>query len=331
MNASGADARPPARPVVECAATWCATIHGGDASPADHDACQRWRAEHPDHDLAYRRLEALWTGFDNATAFASPAAARQVIAGSLAKDKRASRTKTAATVLSAALAAVAVWTGLRIAPPAWLLADHRTRAGEWRVVNLPDHSRIILNTDSAIDVRYDNGQRLIELRRGEILVEVAKEAGGRPFIVQTPDGTAQALGTRYVVRLESDHTDVTVTESTVRACASMPVPCADLAAGQRARLSPMGVTALSAVEPEAAEAWARKSLAVDNQRLTRVLAELARYRSGRISFDPAELAGLRVSGVFPLDDTDRALQALTASLPLAIKRYTPLLLVVELR
>ncbi|CAB3676956.1 FecR family protein [Achromobacter pestifer] len=326
-----ADGPHPAQSIVERAAQWCATIHGGDATSAELDACRRWRAEHPDHELALRRLEAVWSGFDTAAACTSPVAARQIIAASLTPETRRPRAK-AAALLAAIVTAAAVWAGLRVAPPAWLLADHRTRTGEWRVVELPDHSRITLNTDSAIDVQYDGAQRLIALRRGEILVEVAKEASGRPFIVQTPDGTAQALGTRYVVRLASGHTDVSVTESIVRACtAAAPAACVQLASGQRARLSPAGVAGLPDVDPEAAQAWTHRSLAVDNQPLASVLDELARYRNGRISYDASALAGLRVSGVFPLDDTDRALQALLSSLPLTIRRCTPLLVVVEPR
>ena len=41
------------------------------------------------------------------------------------------------------------------------------------------------------------------------------------------------------------------------------------------------------------------------------------------------LAGLRVSAVLPLDDTDRALQLIADTLPLQIKTYTPWLVVIS--
>jgi transmembrane sensor len=44
------------------------------------------------------------------------------------------------------------------------------------------------------------------------------------------------------------------------------------------------------------------------------VAELGRYRRGVLRCDPA-VAGLRVSGAFPLDDTDRALQLLADTFP----------------
>jgi len=52
-------------------------------------------------------------------------------------------------------------------------------------------------------------------------------------------------------------------------------------------------------------------------RLEDFTAELARYRSGVVRCDPA-VADLRVSGVFSLRDTDRALENLTRGLPVDV-------------
>ncbi|CPK22023.1 signal transduction protein [Bordetella pertussis] len=60
---------------------------------------------------------------------------------------------------------------------------------------------------------------------------------------------------------------------------------------------------------------------VHGWRLDRLAAQLARYRLGVIRVDPA-VAGLRLSGVFPLDDAERALAAVRQSLPIEIRRHT---------
>lgn len=314
--------------VLAHAAQWMATLRDESASDVDREACLRWRAADPEHERVYRRLEALWGDFDRAATFDSPAAARRILEQAVRK-RRTSRRALGASALALLICGVGLW---RMAPPAWLLADHHTRVGEWRVIELDDHSRITLNTDSAIDVRFDSRRRLITLRQGEILVDVAHEAAGRPFVVETPDGTAQALGTRYAVRRGDGHTDVTVAESRVRACARAPEPvCADLAAGQRARLAGGRVGGAEAVDAEQALAWTRRSLVVDNQPLADVLAELGRYRAGRLQYDAGALAGLRVSGVFPLEAPDQALASLAASLPIAVSRYTPWLVIVRRR
>jgi transmembrane sensor len=51
------------------------------------------------------------------------------------------------------------------------------------------------------------------------------------------------------------------------------------------------------------------------------VTELARYRSGHVACDPA-VAGLRVSGTYPLADTDRVLAILGKSLPVAVEYRT---------
>src|SRR2546427_8064244 len=73
-------------------------------------------------------------------------------------------------------------------------------------------------------------------------------------------------------------------------------------------------TGWSTVQPAgpADDAWSRGQLWVDNQRLDDFLAELNRYRPGWLHADPA-VAGLRFSGVFPLDEGDRKSTRLNSS------------------
>ncbi|MCW0206190.1 MAG: histidine kinase, partial [Achromobacter sp.] len=47
-------------------------------------------------------------------------------------------------------------------------------------------------------------------------------------------------------------------------------------------------------------------------------------------YDAQAIAGIRISAVLPLDDTDRALQLLAANLPsLRVRRFTPYFLRVD--
>ena len=56
-------------------------------------------------------------------------------------------------------------------------------------------------------------------------------------------------------------------------------------------------------------------------RLADFVQELSRYRPGWLRCDPA-VADLRVSGVFQIDDTDRALAAVAHALPVRVERRT---------
>ncbi|MNJ68666.1 fec operon regulator FecR [compost metagenome] len=73
--------------------------------------------------------------------------------------------------------------------------------------------------------------------------------------------------------------------------------------------------------PYAADAWSRGMLVVDELPLGELIARLGEHRRGYLGLDP-RLAQLRISGSFPLHDTDLALAALPPSLPVRIQRYT---------
>jgi len=70
-----------------------------------------------------------------------------------------------------------------------------------------------------------------------------------------------------------------------------------------------------------AAAWVQGALYADNMRLDDFIDELGRHRPGRLACDPA-VAGLRISGSFPLGDTDRILAAVERALPVQAQRYT---------
>ncbi|EPN70503.1 regulatory protein [Pseudomonas syringae pv. actinidiae ICMP 19079] len=75
--------------------------------------------------------------------------------------------------------------------------------------------------------------------------------------------------------------------------------------------------------------WTRGVLKVDDRPLSEVLQTLAAYRHGLLRFDTQALAGLRVSGVFRLDDSDAALATLADNLPIKVERFTDLLVIVK--
>ena len=73
---------------------------------------------------------------------------------------------------------------------------------------------------------------------------------------------------------------------------------------------------------ESAAAWSRGVLVAENMRVADFLEELGRYRAGFLRCDPA-VADWRVTGVFSVLDTDRALRNLMLGLPLAVNYRTP--------
>jgi len=64
---------------------------------------------------------------------------------------------------------------------------------------LPDRSVMTTDPNTEASVRYTLLKRKVELHAGGADFEV--DSGGRPFYVDTPLGTAKAVGTRFYVRL----------------------------------------------------------------------------------------------------------------------------------
>ncbi|MNP26540.1 fec operon regulator FecR [compost metagenome] len=62
-------------------------------------------------------------------------------------------------------------------------------------------------------------------------------------------------------------------------------------------------------------------LVVDEVRLGDLVERIGEYRAGYLGVD-ASIADLRISGSFPLRDSERALAALPPSLPVRIERYS---------
>ncbi|MGU9859727.1 FecR family protein [Pseudomonas sp. LF245] len=305
--------------IIQQAANWLTRLHDEDVTDADRQAFHTWCDADPRHAVAIERMRGLWGSLD--TLPAKPA--RRALNRAFAPQR--SRGAQAVGVLGLVLCG---WFGLQHLP-LWM-ADQRTGVGERRQIALEDGSQLQLNSNSAVDVKFDGHQRVIELLQGELWVEVAKDAQ-RPFVVRTDQGTATALGTRYLVKRAADGTTVvTVIESTV-AVKGDSSDEVKVTAGQRAILDHGHAQPAQATGSADPDAWTRGLLKVNDQPLSDVLQTLASYRHGMVRFDPQALHNLRVSGVFKLDDTGAALAALADNLPIQVEYFTDLLVVVKPR
>ncbi|MDQ8034182.1 MAG: FecR domain-containing protein, partial [Bordetella sp.] len=171
-----------------------------------------------------------------------------------------------------------------------------------------------LDTASAVDLDYGAERRLLVLRQGALMLRTA-HGDARPLLVQSAQGTVQALGTVFTVRQFDGRTRVGVVEGQVR-LAPRAGAARTLATGLSADFDAAGVAEPN-VPAHPSQAWAEGVLYADDWRLDDVVRELGRYRAGILRCDPA-VAGLRLSGAFQLDDTDAALLAVARSLPVSV-------------
>lgn len=301
------DGSPISDAVVDQASQWLVKSWSGRATPEEIQARDRWRAAHMDHERAWQRLIALERKFE----LVPPNIAKEVLQlGPRARGRR--RTLKALGALFTGGAAVYITRQT----PVWqrYSADHQTSIGETRTVALQDGTQVVLNTASAIDVRFTEQERRLSLRCGEILIQTAPDPlpGGRPFIVTTPHGTVRALGTRFTVR-STDSSRVAVFSGAVLLEPANGAHSVRLNAGEQTSFAPTSVQPTIPAD-ERASAWASGSLVVERMRLDVFVEELARYRPGWLRCDPT-VAHLLLTGVYSLPDTDRILTSIAKALP----------------
>ncbi|WP_243420440.1 FecR domain-containing protein [Janthinobacterium sp. 78] len=193
------------------------------------------------------------------------------------------------------------------------MADYRTAVNQRRVVTLADGTQLTLNTSSAVNVDYSGAQRRIQLLAGEIFIATGKEAAQRPFFVDTPHGSLQALGTRFTVRLHEQYASAGVLEGAVAVLADDGAQRLVLHPGEGAHFDGTGAHR-QALAPYGG-AWLDGMLVARDMRLADFLAELTRYSDHPLGCPPA-VASLRVSGSYPLADVGAILDAVSASLQL---------------
>jgi transmembrane sensor len=312
-------------PVTLAATEWFVRLQANDAPGTDANAraatqaaWQRWHDADTRHALAWQRL----VEFGAHLRTLPPLVAHNTLVRAHANPGR----RRVLSLIAFAGVAGAVWSASDSnAVRAWR-ADVSTGVGERRTVQLADGTTLSLNTDSAVDISLSQDTRRLRLVRGEIAITTGADAdhGHRPFFVDTAQGSLQALGTRFAVRQHDDSAALTVLEGAVRIVpAQAPNAATVLTAGQGATFDALTLRSRfdDASAANAAAAWTQGMLVVHAMPLGDFLAELSRYRRGHLGCAP-EVADLRVSGIYPVDDTDRVLDMLSRALPVDVQRYT---------
>jgi transmembrane sensor len=201
---------------------------------------------------------------------------------------------------------------------------YETRVGEQRDVLLSDGSRITLNTNTSLNVRYSRTRRYIELERGEALFSVQHNAKS-PFDVAAGGTVTRALGTEFNVDLRASQVTVSVLEGAVQVAASnqlarqvatrsgatddpqsgLATIAAALAKGEAVEIRPQERRVISEkADVKRIDGWRNRRLEFTDMPLPAAVEEFNRYSRTRVVIGTADLQSVRVSGVFRIGDTD---------------------------
>lgn len=311
------------RATADAAADWLTLLMSGDVSVEQQRQWRQWRKADADHEAAWQHVESVTGRMKSLGPHPAYTALSSYGAGS--RLPSAARRRATQMLLWGGLA---TGTGLLASRTnTWhaSLADCRSATGEQRRFALEDGTQLLLNTGSAVNLRFNASERRILLVEGEIMVATRHGPGvpadPRPLWVETAEGSIRSLGTRFTVRQHPEHTDVAVLDSAVEIAPwGAPGQARVLHAGEQTRFSRDAIDAPGTAGAQTS-AWTRGQLLADEQRLGDFLAELDRYRPGMLRVDP-QVADLRLSGVFPLADTDRILATLPNVLPVRVQWRT---------
>lgn len=303
------------RTINEMAARWHAQVMMGALSPEDEQRLDAWLAQDVRHRLAYADVAAAGYALEQALPNAVP-------------GKRVARRWP--IWMSAALAPILLLVALIWTPHAWQdwRSDIHTTAGALRVERLSDGSILQLDTDTAVSLPFAADRRDIELLRGSLAVEVAKDPA-HPFRVHCAGIEARAVGTRFVVARHASEVEIGVTEGVVAVSAKGHSTPTLIHAGQRALVDQTTGAIRSASLPAASYGWTRGVLSFDHVPLEQAVAEIARYLPERVVFRATKHAATPITATFPVDQPDAALLAVARTNGLTIRHVTSLLYLVQ--
>lgn len=314
----------PEQHILNQAAQWFAVLQDDASNEDDYRQWQAWLAQDPAHAVVWKRVELLSQPFQKLANTVPNGVAREAL-GQIHDSGRRRMLRLLG------MGGTVIGTGLilRYGLPwqAWQYeyavahAAYQTRVGGRRQYTLMDGTQLVLNTDSAVDVDYNQHLRRIVIYRGEILVQSAHDHQGksRPLVVDTPVARLTALGTRFTVRSTRQSGHVAVFEGAVQV-APEKAAAMRVMAGQQVRFTEDTIIA-DGVAELSREAWAQGKIIADNLPLMHFIHELNRYTAVSIQVRP-EVAHLRLVGVYsianPSTDIPVILAALENALPVRV-------------
>lgn len=284
----------------EEAAEWLARLGAYPVSTQTVRDFRDWRDD-PANDAAYEEAEAFWEASGQ---LASDPEILRMTEAALRRRRRpwGDALKLPAVRITLALASLLL-IGLAALLASQMFPAYATGPGELRMVRLDDGSRVHLNVDSVVRVRFTGAERRLTLTRGEAFFDVAHDAA-RPFVVHADGARVRALGTRFDVRRQDGAVQVTLVEGRVRVDQDGRPEAWTLTPNQTLRVTRTSATRPTAADAARSTSWTTGRLAFRDTPLAEAAAEVNRYGRDRIVLQGAGLPERRVSGYFDVGDTE---------------------------
>ncbi|MNR77991.1 fec operon regulator FecR [compost metagenome] len=310
-------------PLEQQAYAWVRQVATGKMTHADGIALKRWCAQSKAHASAFSAAHHRWQQLGQAgeLLLARNPAARQ--ASSATPSRVSSPARRAflggAVCASAAAAAVVVFNPpLELWPSlAEMKADYRTATGEQRKLALADNINVELNTRTSIAVKNSQtGVAGIDLIAGEAAVDLAN--ANEVFVVAAGAGRTTAQNAQFEVKYLDKGICVTCLQGRVQVAHAAGRMV--LSARQQLIYDDQTLGNIASIDAASVSSWREGSLRFKETPLAEVVAEINRYRPGRVMLLDKKMAAKAVTGRFRLDALDQALAQIQLSLGLQSRK-----------
>jgi transmembrane sensor len=211
----------------------------------------------------------------------------------------------------------------------------QTNIGESNTFHLPDGSKIVLNTNTLAKIKFSPTARIIDLKRGEINIDVAHDKT-RPLSVIVGGKVIQAVGTAFNVEVRNDSIELIVTDGKVLVApaqkglllndaknvnVALSESSVAISKGEKINLTIAGqpeenkveekVVKVAPIEIAASLSWRTGNLIFRGESLAEAMIEISRYSDVKFELDDdVELKNIRVAGMFRTGDISGLLNVL---------------------
>jgi transmembrane sensor len=286
---------------------WIVRFMAGGMSPADMASMKAWYRQSPDHRAAYAEARRVWQSLGPIASESRHRPGEGQVARAAPSRTGAASIPSRRLFLGGALAASAAV--LMVRPPLdlWpsyteLMADFRTGAGERQQIALGDSLSLDLNTRSSIAIRTQTAEATrIEMLSGEAAISNGR--GAPPLTVVA--GTGRIFATDAELNVRCDGGEVIVTCLKGHLDVARDGQTTPLDARQQVAYGRQQTGAVAGIDPAVVTAWQQGVLTFDATPVAQVIAELNRYRPGRIILVNGDIGRRLLNARIKVAETDK--------------------------
>jgi transmembrane sensor len=292
----------PADDVQAEAALWLIRLRSEARTEAQAAAFRQWLSADQAHATAFEAVNATWD-----------------ISGGLSRDMRgaprASSSGNRRTIMAGGAALLAGAGAMSF----WGRAEaknFRTEVGEQKHVSLDDGTRIFLDTDTQLEVRFSETQRMTHLHYGRVNFRVASDPV-RPFVVNAAEAKVVAASSNIDVRLDGPRLSVVL----VKGSADIVLASSQaekLQTGERLVIDSQGFRHRDKPALAPLLAWQTGQAIFEDGRLWDAAAEMNRYSNVKLVIPDSEVGDFKISGIYAVGDNIAFANSVVRLLPVKL-------------